>query len=661
MKAAMWVSGILLATLAISIAPARQLQAEADRVITAEEIDLSGLTRLSDILSLVLELDALTVDGFNWQFEPAGHYPDYRSDWILLLDGQRLEPGRFGYPALNSLPVNSDQIERIELFTTPVILQTGVATQGVIHIHTTGKLDKQGACGHLQYSAGNETGDPGPHRYTEHNSRNVDRSGVDMVARLDYQHADSYTRLSLFAADHYPTDATAYWRNQDIFRENFPMQLVAGGLLKSSLTRGDNQFTSLIGHFQSQDLLYFAPAAGEVPLREDWRYGGLSGHRSLNSRTDLHFATTYIRHKLDRWYSAALPHFDWQSGYLRSNATWICQRDNSAQQITAELSHQHTSSLDNDNHGLTRLTMSGSTRRQTGDELASEMALQLQAGDGGVGGTVLLGGYWQPHSFQKLNLVLSATIQPPAATADFSFWTEQGYDFLDLNNVQHNDVEAPAAVRTASLDGKWRIEGRGCHLRINGRWQLIDELQLYRQDYQYDVGEGTFSSPLDSCPGQQGQLLSGGLRFSWQPAIIPEQPGTKQPRLSQILEWRCQHLLSGSVLFGDHFRHHPAHKIGMTVLYRHSERITMTLRINYRSRTLWQEYQRAVIAAGDLYSSPVPGVTTCDIALHKRLWGPRLNGSLLVRNIFNATDLYHPLGAHFDLSFFLRLELILGD
>jgi len=41
-----------------AVAPAMQLQTDADRVITAEEINLSGLTRVSDILGLALELDA---------------------------------------------------------------------------------------------------------------------------------------------------------------------------------------------------------------------------------------------------------------------------------------------------------------------------------------------------------------------------------------------------------------------------------------------------------------------------------------------------------------------------------------------------------------------------------------------------------------------------
>ena len=660
MRSAATTSIVLIMILLTAVAPAMQLQTDAARVITAEEINLSGLTRVSDILGLALELDALTVDGFNWQFEPAGHFPDFRSEWILLLDGQRLELGRFGYPALNSLPVNADQIERIEIFTTPMIFHAGIATRGMIHIHTTDRLDRNGFTGLLQYSAGNETGDPGPYRYTDYNSRNVDHIGADRVARSDFQYGGNYTRLSLFAANHFPTDETAYHRNRDIFRENFAMQEVVGGLLKSSLEGGNNRLTILIGHFQSEDLLYFEPAAGEVPLKENWTHCGLNGQYPVTSKSNILFTTSYTHHELGDWYSPSFPSFDWQSGYLRSNAALVHRNDNLVKQITVELTHRQAYAEDFGSYGLTRLTMCGSAKKQFGTTASSAFAVELQTGESGNGGTILLGAKWQPQLRQKLSLVLSAAVQPQTASAGFLFWTEQGYNFLDSNSIPCNDNYTSEARSHAALDAGWRLDRKSFQLHLNGRYLFIDRFQLYRQNYQYNVLEDSFSSPLDIHPDQKGQSVSGGVRFSWHPGSSLHQAGEAQSRITQTLEWRCQYFLSGTTLFSDHFRRHPAHKISITTLYRHHERLSLTLSIAYRSQTSWQDYQQAIIDAGELYSAPVPGATTWDVAVHKLLWGPRLNCSLLVRNIFNAPDLYHPLGAHFDLSFFLRLVLKFG-
>src|SRR5690606_26054656 len=94
---------------------------------------------------------------------------------MLMVDGQPLHATVLGISHLNAYPLDVGLIDSIEVFEGPVLCEGVFAPSGLIHIRT--RLEKGpvylGATGAVM----NETGDPGPYRYTPLETENIDRSG----------------------------------------------------------------------------------------------------------------------------------------------------------------------------------------------------------------------------------------------------------------------------------------------------------------------------------------------------------------------------------------------------------------------------------------------------------------------------------------------------
>lgn len=79
--------------------------------------------------------------------------------------------------------------------------------------------------------------------------------------------------------------------------------------------------------------------------------------------------------------------------------------------------------------------------------------------------------------------------------------------------------------------------------------------------------------------------------------------------------------------------------------------------LNYRSSTLWADYHDVESQSNGIYSADVKSAINLDIAIQKYLWQKRIRGNFVFRNLFNEKLRYHPLGASFDLSYLLQVEI----
>ena len=60
-------------------------------IITAEIIKHSGLIRIADILQFADGLFVNSTDGYTWRISPNGLSPFQRQNWIVMLDGQKID------------------------------------------------------------------------------------------------------------------------------------------------------------------------------------------------------------------------------------------------------------------------------------------------------------------------------------------------------------------------------------------------------------------------------------------------------------------------------------------------------------------------------------------------------------------------------------------
>jgi hypothetical protein len=106
------------------------------QVINSDQIRESGYTTIGEVMQLAdnfmylheddvnLKLSGLNITGFNNQ------------NWILMVNGQRLNQPRINHAFLNELGISVYDIERIEIVNTPGIYLNEYNERGIIHIIT---------------------------------------------------------------------------------------------------------------------------------------------------------------------------------------------------------------------------------------------------------------------------------------------------------------------------------------------------------------------------------------------------------------------------------------------------------------------------------------------------------------------------------------------
>ena len=175
-----------------------------NHIITADMIRCAGLIRLSDIFNLVVDWDVVSIEGFKWIVSANGLSSFQKQKWLLLVDGQRMDVDLINIKNLNMLPLSIDQIDSVEIISTPQIFMGEFVENGLIHFYTS--RPKEGFSVKARNTIGNESGDPGPFQYTQYKSRNVDRLGPDYSFHLSLHHRNNFVRTSFSGQDHYSTD-----------------------------------------------------------------------------------------------------------------------------------------------------------------------------------------------------------------------------------------------------------------------------------------------------------------------------------------------------------------------------------------------------------------------------------------------------------------------
>jgi hypothetical protein len=154
--------------------------ATQDQVISGQEIRDWGLVRIADILKLAPGFSGWSTDGFRQDGVVFAAGPAGSPQWRVAVDGQEVE-ARFldGFHS-EALPVSTSSIETVRL-RPPGQGPGGLSSSGWILFETT-RSDSLSATATV--SVGNEVGDPGPYRYTELATPNVDRDGPSADVQL---------------------------------------------------------------------------------------------------------------------------------------------------------------------------------------------------------------------------------------------------------------------------------------------------------------------------------------------------------------------------------------------------------------------------------------------------------------------------------------------
>ncbi|MEL6823538.1 MAG: Plug domain-containing protein, partial [Calditrichota bacterium] len=304
------------------------------RVVYAEDIERSGILRLSELFRLVDDWNITSVDDYVWQYS-AGGLSDFSNQHIeVLVDGQPVYLGVLTAIDLNALPIGIAVVDSVEFFSTPLLVRGRFADRGLIHIHT--KIPESGFDYHNLSWYGNETGDPGPFIFTERRSRNIDRVGPDYSNFASYRYSEFFIRAGLIDQNHYSTDGRVRDRNPGLgnsdlwlrrYLPSLQVHFPAFGGFHKLLVMHNSTKEFLGDELNGSNPLFFEPLGGEIPTERIATSAGLSGEVGADTAMVLRYR---LRLSRDQFFETvdrtAERRLDWELDIAQASLESILKR-----------------------------------------------------------------------------------------------------------------------------------------------------------------------------------------------------------------------------------------------------------------------------------------------------------------------------------------------
>jgi hypothetical protein len=154
-------------------------QRSARRVIDAAAIAAAGWHHLGDIAAALPPGSIASVDGFNYELSGSrqgfSETTGARATWLIRLDGQEVPTRLAGLWILDAIPVAITQLDSVVIVEGARLTDGRTAFLGTIDFFT--RRPRRGSSIVGDYQHGDESGDPGPYRYTVRATPNVEKLG----------------------------------------------------------------------------------------------------------------------------------------------------------------------------------------------------------------------------------------------------------------------------------------------------------------------------------------------------------------------------------------------------------------------------------------------------------------------------------------------------
>lgn len=647
---------LLLGPSAASAQPAPPL---AQR-IPGDVVRAAGSNRLADLFDLVDGWRAVTVDGLTVQAAPLGAPTYARADWVLLIDGQRLAPDLFGLVNPEQLPVAVEEIDYVDVYALPVLLDGLPAPRGVVHVHTRPAAD--GAALDASAWVDNSVRDPGPFEYTRERTRNAEHRGPDVALRAALGRPRWSLRAAAVRRGQGAFDPVTSDRIKPVFRgfdrEELDAQQIeaVGGRVHGRAAWGAVRLQAQALAARLDDFVFFAPFGREVPTVRERRAGRLEAAWALTPTLALEAEGAAQRTDAAERRNLLGVDPAWRqtllTGRTALTATPAGTRLTLGGRVDAWDAETDTMLTD------PRLTVGrvyGEVRADLGEAAGVEAAAAAAFAEGEAGLSATLQARWRPAPASTVTLHLAHAHRLPAEDGSLWFWRSRGYAFT---TTQGMDVAAgrPAAPRlqSAALSGTHRLHPA---LTLSGALyarRTRGELAA-TQAFRFDPRLRAALSPVTLVPDVDGVLY--GVRLQAAGAL----GRAVRHQLTYTLE-----RASGDDVFRRRQRQAPDHRAAYQVLVRPNPRFRLFGRLRYDAAVYWPDYagieaeyreEMRFVGYNVPFTEALPAQWALDLAAQKRLAGEHAEVGLAVRNALNRPLRTHPAGLQQYMALALTLRL----
>jgi len=615
--------------------------------LNREDFENAALIRISELFSLIGEWDVYSVEGYTWQ-GTANAFDSYQQqNWTIIVDGQKMALKMFDLQNLNLIPLSADHIDSIEIFIFPQLVDTEYSDKGLIHIHTRKMPD--GLNLHGQFTAGNKTGDPGPYRYTEYWSRNVDRIAADHSYGLAYSGNRGYLSGGYYTQVYYPTDSRIADRNRDIYPYENPRIITNSFFVQTAAPQIISQPQMSILHTKLEDFYFFKPFGREIPVTNNFTSIQINGKIVLKRSFDIGYKLRLTSNNLAKRKNRYNLDFDWkqQNIYANIDTRFVLNQQKinlglAVDRTKIETRYNLTTNI------INSIILYGSTAFKSDVWHGFKLNGAIDIDKEDIGYQLSGSAKWHLSEQQNLLNILSYSRTKVRSENSLWYWSEKGYDFVKDYGLGYSIDGKLKAGEQWSIDLIWQwysTDITSINAGISYRSFINKNLEL--QPFQYNADDKTVASPVYIKTGQAGQ---GGLAFfKFRSDFFNS--------LSHSFYYRYSTYLDGSDVFTDIWESISKHRFMYQLIFKPVNTFSIWVMFNYRSSVFWSDYAAINNQSDGTYSAKLSDVFITDIAVNKWFWQKQIKVNFVLRNIFDQKDISYPIGSLQNLRFYAQAEL----
>lgn len=610
-------------------------QVVSSQTFSGDELVQRGVYRLGDIGLLFDRVRVGSVDGFASGMTVGGLSPLQHRSYRVYVDGHEVQPGFWDIQNLTSLGISTTEIDSVRLIAHPVYIGGQLAGGGALEIWTRTYDSAVAASGSA--FIGNESGDPGPFRYTGNETySNVDKIGPDASTNLTIQNADVLFAAGTQLSQVIPSDEAVFRRNRKIFNVDTTPEVTMISPYVRFFWKG-KRMTSDARVFGStdEDMLFSRAIAREIPV--DMKQFQVSWLGTVNSSSvgDVMMRTSYRLVDARNLATATRIPLDWNESALQTsvslrpvNTEYISEVGLNAKVVRASSAYES---------------------QPIANQSAASLYFSMSKTHGGttINSNTGIGVY---NSRFTGNIV--ASVQRPVrnsvAGVNVALMRLHRQEADPVGAWLAEGLEASRDIPTTSTSGEtyglysadaswsWRHDATGIGVEVVPSLRYFDDADLLARTIVAD-GVG-FVVESNGSQRSDGTLAGTAITFSHTADVT-----------SSRFVIDVQGVIQGDRYFRNAFNEVPTTRIGFQTAVTPAPSFSAFFATTYLTESIWSDY--ALLDTMDdesPYSSRVDDAFKIDAGLSKGLWTERVKISVLLENILNDHISYHPIGARFD-------------
>lgn len=615
------------------------------RVITADQIKSNGCINISDMLKLNTNWDYYTVDGVNYSFTINNLSGFDESGFGLMINGQPVDLSYIEQQNIDLLPFTIDQIDSVLVVDTPQMYRGVFTRTGLIDIYI--RQPQEGFSVSAVQSIGNETGDPGPYAYTPYTTANVDKLGY--LAGLNFNSLGNNWKLAanFKYRENFTTDKQIRRRILNSSADDKAQLIGTSMNLSFDLLKGTHQI--FFAYTQHDEFTLLPLLGNEIPATRIFRHIGIDGTFEINRNLSFnYFMKDGLNDFIDRDnylgldYDLRLKTF---TGRIEGNYKF--NKNLVATGIEYEKRDGNRSGFNNDELFLF-------IKFYTDLHFYLTHSLEQSIGFYSVKNEERLyyNGYLNTTwIFGRTKLSLNT------AYSEFDLLQQNNYWSWSINsqsNIQPELEYLPGVTNTKmklySIDLFLESTvSNSIDFQISGNFRYFKDYFIENSNYTYNREKGSISGNIEFAENQNLKVAGGTFKIS--------QKLTET--IQQQLSYSYTRTISGTNEIKDQWKVIPIHKILYHLNFVPFDDFGINSTVRYNSEKFWTSYKFVDLVSVNKFRSTIDNQLLVDLSFYKWFWGKQIWTNLMIKNIFNQPEYYHPLGAHLDLRFYLQVQLYL--